>query len=64
MKWTSGHVWIANNIKINESRGDKTYFMYKYVVITNKHKKTYERGLDRIADLKLLNSINGYNNYI
>ena len=64
MKWTNGHIWVADNIRINEARGEKTYFMYKYILINNNKHKTYERGLDRIADLKLLNSETGYNNYI
>jgi hypothetical protein len=64
MSWTNGHVWTAHNIKVDEARGDKTYFMYKYVVINNGNHKTFERGLDRIADLKLLNSETGHNNYI
>jgi hypothetical protein len=62
MKWTPGHVWVAENIKIDETRGDKTYFMYKYVVLFNGHFQSYERGLDRIADIKLLNG--EFNNYI
>lgn len=64
MRWTNGHVWVADGIRINESRGEKTYFMYKYVLLNENNQNQYERGLDRIADLKLLNSETGYNNYI
>ena len=64
MKWTNGHIWMAENIKVNEALGDKSYFMYKYVVIES-HNKQFERGLDRIADLKLLaHTDSWYNNSI
>jgi hypothetical protein len=62
MRWTPGHVWVAENIRISEMNGDKTFFMYKYVLLNNGHFQSYERGLDRIADLKLLNV--EFNNYI
>jgi hypothetical protein len=54
MKWTNGHVWVAEDISISESKGDPTYFMYKYVLLQNGNFQFYEQGLDRIADLKLL----------
>ena len=54
MKWTTGHVWVAEDISISESKGDPTYFMYKYVLLQNGNFQFYEQGLDRIADLKLL----------
>ena len=50
MKWTPGHVWVADDIRITEP----SYFMYKYILMwKGKHKK-WESGLDRIADLALL----------
>jgi len=33
MKWTPGHVWVAEDISILEAKGDPTYFMYKYVLL-------------------------------
>jgi hypothetical protein len=54
MKWTPSHVWVAEDISISESKGDPTYFMYKYVLLQNGNFQFYEQGLDRIADLKLL----------
>jgi len=54
MKWKPGHVWVAEDIPISESKGDPTYFMYKYVLLQNGNFQFYEQGLDRIADLKLL----------
>lgn len=61
MRWTAGHIWVTD-VNINENRGEKSYFMYKYVVINHGNHTQFERGLDRIADLKLLNS--NINNYI
>ena len=54
MKWTEGHVWVAENVKITVEYGDKPYFMYKYIVMDNGNLTRYEEGIDRIADLKLL----------
>ena len=54
MKWTEGHIWMAEDIPISENNGDPTYFMYKYVLLYNGNFQFYEQGLDRIADLKLL----------
>ena len=33
MKWTEGHLWVAENISVSEMRGEATYFMYKYVLL-------------------------------
>ena len=54
MKWTEGHNWTAENIRISEGNGDPTYFMYKYVLLRKGKHRLYERGFNRIADLKLL----------
>ena len=54
MTWTEGHVWVADNVKITVEYGDKPHFMYKYVVMDNDKLSRYEQGIDRIADLKLL----------
>ena len=54
MTWSEGHVWVAENVKVSIEYGDKQYFMYKYVVINNGNLERYEQGIDRIADLKLL----------
>ena len=54
MTWSEGHVWVADNIVLSEATGDKSYFMYKYVLLHEGHFQKYERGLDRIADVKLL----------
>lgn len=58
MKWTQGHVWIAEDIPILEAKGDPTFFMYKYALLQNGEFQFYEQGLDRIADLKLLKESN------
>ena len=57
MTWCEGHVWVADNIVLNEANGDKSYFMYKYILLHEGHFQRYERGLDRIADVKLLKEI-------
>ena len=54
MTWTAGHIWVAENIRISEANGDPTYFMYKYTLLKRSQRIVWERGLDRIADLKLL----------
>ena len=42
MKWTDGHIWVAEDIPISEINGDPTYFMYKYVLLQNGHFQFYE----------------------
>lgn len=37
MKWTEGHNWVAENIRISESKGDPTYFTYKYALVHQGH---------------------------
>lgn len=59
MKWTEGHYWVAENIRINEGEGDATFFMYKYALYSKGKHKFFERGFNRIADLKLLKAVNG-----
>ena len=54
MRWTEGHIWVADDIRISELNGDPTYFMYKYTLQENGKHLHHEKGLDRIADLKLL----------
>ena len=54
MKWTEGHNWVAEDIIINEHKGDPSHFMYKYALVKNGKFQFFERGFNRIADLKLL----------
>ena len=54
MRWTEGHIWVADDIRIKEEHGDPTYFMYKYTLLHDGRHAEHEKGLDRIADLKLL----------
>ena len=61
MKWTEGHNWVAENIRISESKGDPTYFTYKYALLYKGHHQFYERGFNRIADLKLLKAVDNKN---
>ena len=50
MKWNKGHVWtLEEPICINES-----VFGYKYVILEKGKPATWEKGVNRIADLKLL----------
>lgn len=57
MKWTDGHNWVADNIRISQSKGDPTHFMYKYALMRKGRHQYYEKGFNRIADLKLLKPI-------
>ena len=50
MKWTEGHVWIAENIEITSC----SYFNYKYVVMFQNKAIKWEKGPNRIADLDIL----------
>ena len=57
MKWTDGHHWVAENIRVSEADGDPTFFMYKYALFRKGRHQFFERGFNRIADLKLLKSV-------
>lgn len=57
MKWTDGHHWAAENIHISEANGDPTFFMYKYALLRKGQHQFFERGFNRIADLKLLKQV-------
>lgn len=51
MKWTDGHVWVSNNPL-------KTYyhhFQYKYVLLETGKAPIWEKCVNRIADLRILN---------
>ena len=50
MRWTEGHKWIAEDIKIR----NKQYFCYKYIIVEDKKVKRWERGANRVADLGIL----------
>ena len=50
MKWTEGHKWVSDDIKIS----GKHFFLYKYVIIENEKVKRWERGANRVADLDIL----------
>jgi hypothetical protein len=55
MRWTEGHNWVSEDILISESKGDPTYFMYKYCLLSDGKFQFFEKGLDRIVDLKIAN---------
>jgi len=52
LKWTANHVWVTE--RPIETR--QPYFNYKYVLMEDGKAKKWERGIDRIADLRLVNS--------
>lgn len=54
MKWTSGHVWVLENQQINAP-----YFQYKYVVLNNGQPDRWEKGINRIGDMVLLQAQTG-----
>jgi hypothetical protein len=50
LKWSDGHVWkLETPIKTNYS-----YFQYKYVLLDGGKLVSWERGIDRIIDLRAL----------
>ena len=69
LKWTEGHIWVSERplfVKMNQS-----IFQYKYALLWEKDLKLLkiERGVDRIADLKILpetlmNTNETYNKYL
>jgi len=50
MKWTEGHYWVTENLVITSA----TFFTYKYVIMKNNKASKWEKGPNRIADLKIL----------
>lgn len=50
MTWTEGHVWVLRDLPIKE----KSIFNYKYVLMKDGKPQTWEKGQNRIADLRLL----------
>ena len=50
MTWTEGHVWIIENLEITS----KPFFNYKYVVLVDGNASEWERGENRIADLRAI----------
>lgn len=65
MTWTQGHNWVAEGIRFSEIQGDPTYFTYKYALLSDGKLKFFEKGFNRIADLKLLSQdcLKANNNY-
>lgn len=55
MVWTTGHIWQTQDLEIRSA----THFQYKYVVVQEGSEPQWERGMDRIADVKLLESLDG-----
>ena len=50
MKWSEGHVWkLTIQVPSNTS-----VFQYKYVVLQEGNSSIWEKGYNRIADLRLL----------
>jgi hypothetical protein len=49
MTWTEDHVWVTNDLVVKHP-----HFMYKYVLIMNDKETVWEKGFNRIADLKIL----------
>ncbi len=52
LKWTSGHIWES----VEPLQTDVPFLMYKYALFENNKFKMMEKGIDRIADLDLLDS--------
>lgn len=53
MVWNEGHIWEAQDIEIKSAR----IFQYKYVIVENGKDPLWEKGFDRIADLKILEKL-------
>lgn len=49
MRWTEGHVWVLEGLQVK-----KPQFLYKYVLMKDERPTQWERGENRIADLRLL----------
>lgn len=54
MKWTEGHVWVLENLLVKS----KPFFNYKYVLLKDDKPHIWERGENRIADLRVLPDMN------
>jgi len=50
MKWTDGHIWKV----VIQVPSSTAVFQYKYVMLSGGQGPTWERGYNRIADLRLL----------
>lgn len=50
MKWTEGHIWVAENIEITSC----SFFTYKYVIMFQNKAIKWEKGPKRIADMAIL----------
>lgn len=49
MRWTEGHIWVLEGLNVK-----KPQFLYKYVLMKDGQPKQWERGENRLADLRLL----------
>jgi hypothetical protein len=49
MRWTEGHVWVLDGLSVK-----KPQVLYKYVLMKDEQPTQWERGENRIADLRLL----------
>lgn len=56
MTWEEGDFWVLKDFEVPASEG---VFTYKYVVLNNGKPERWEKGLNRIADLKLMSIQNG-----
>lgn len=54
MKWSEGHVWVLKDVVTCEP-----VFQYKYLVVNNGQPERWEVGVNRIADLPLLEAESG-----
>ena len=50
MKWTEGHIWVLENVKIRS----KNFFSYKYVLLKDDTPSCWEKGENRLADMRLM----------
>ena len=50
LAWTPGHVWVSKQPIVT----DDDMFQYKYVLMKDGKVEKWERGINRIADLKVL----------
>ena len=52
LQCSDGEIWES----VNNLNTDSSFFLYKYVVVFNNQIYKFEEGMDRIADLELLDS--------
>jgi hypothetical protein len=51
LRWTEGHIWVLDKPIITAN----PFFKYKYKLVDKNSKlETWEHGVDRIADLRIL----------